>query len=169
VTCWWVPVLFGGAGVIIGLGVPLLDGLLDRAGIRSPPPTAQPWPAVLACIAGFVALYGASAALEAPLRPTPGALDALLAAGALAHWAACDRTPAAAALGLAAAVAGPLVEISLVRAGLYSYADPALAQAVPTWIWAVYWAGGAAVGGLGRRVVADLEAEEAGRRARERV
>jgi hypothetical protein len=26
-SCWWVPLLFGGAGVIIGVGVPLLDEL----------------------------------------------------------------------------------------------------------------------------------------------
>jgi hypothetical protein len=29
-TCWWVPCLFGIAGWIIGLGVPLLDSLFDE-------------------------------------------------------------------------------------------------------------------------------------------
>ena len=153
ITCWWVPVLFGGAGIIIGLGVPALDVLLGGAR-----PPARSWPAVLACIAGFVSLYGASAALEGPCRGHPGQLDAILAMGALAHWAVFDRTPAAAVLGLAAAVAGPAVEVGLITVGhLYAYADPAVFYAIPTWIWAVYAAGGAAVGGLGRRVVADLE------------
>lgn len=157
VTCWWVPCLFAGAGVVIGLGVPALDRLLGDE-LR---PEAPSWPAVLGCIAVFVSLYGASAALEAPLRAHQGALDVVLAAGAVAHWAVFDRTLAAAVLGGAAALAGPATEVALIRGlHLYTYADPALLGAVPTWIWAVYAAGGAAVGNLGRRVLADLVESE---------
>lgn len=27
-TCWWVPILFGAAGIVIGVGVPVLDELV---------------------------------------------------------------------------------------------------------------------------------------------
>jgi hypothetical protein len=33
-TCWWVPLLFGVAGLILGLGVPLLDELVTQKGSK---------------------------------------------------------------------------------------------------------------------------------------
>jgi hypothetical protein len=47
-TCWWVPLLFGVAGLILGLSVPLLDELAMRTGnkqqqlLGEQPQAAQP-------------------------------------------------------------------------------------------------------------------------------
>ena len=49
-TCWWVPIAFGGAGVILGAAHPILDRLWGDA--PRPPPG---WPAVLLNIFSFVA------------------------------------------------------------------------------------------------------------------
>jgi Insulin-induced protein (INSIG) len=175
-TCRWVPLLFGLAGIILGVGVPLLDRVSAAGSARvgvgrhqvqqqlslSPPPS---WTAVLACISAFVLQYAASAVLEPQLHGVPvlhGApelrvLDALLAACAATHWAAFDGT--AVGLGMAAltAVSGPAVEVVLINAGhLYSYSHPDV-LGIPSWIAWTYCAGGPAVGNLGRTVWAHLE------------
>ena len=47
---------------------------------------------------------------------------------------------------------GPLIEIALINVGhLYSYSTPSF-LGIPTWIGAVYFCGGPAVGTLGRKV-----------------
>ena len=57
-TCWWVPVAFGGAGVVLGAAHPLLDE--KWGGGPRPPPG---WPAVLLNIACFVLCYELSGIL----------------------------------------------------------------------------------------------------------
>lgn len=93
------------------------------------------------------------------LGPTPvPALDGLLAASALAHWYAFDRTPQGFGMAALTAVCGPLVEIGLINLlGLYDYSHP-LVLGVPTWIPWVYFCGGPAVGNLGRRVWHEIAA-----------
>jgi hypothetical protein len=66
-TCWWVPVAFGGAGVVLGAAHPALDRWWG-GGARPPPG----WPSVLLSIGCFVACYDLSGALaQAAATPTP--------------------------------------------------------------------------------------------------
>lgn len=160
--CRWVPVLFAVAGVILGVSHPLLDAWqLRRGGAQPRGGVAPSWPFVLAAVALFVLQYGASGALEQPLlgQTLPGgvpALDAVLLAAGIGLWWGFDATPQGLAMACLTAAAGPAVEVGLIQGlHLYSYTHPAVAG-VPTWIPWVYFAGGPAVGSLGRRVSASL-------------
>jgi hypothetical protein len=181
----WTPLLFGVAGLIIGVGVPLLDEaaaaggggahadtrgqssaasrcnrLATRMGLA---PASWGW--VLACISAFVVQYYASAVLQGLLLgqtivggvPT---LDAVLAAYALCVWLVFDATPQGAAMALLTAICGPAIEVALIsQLHLYAYAHGAWFGAVPLWIPWVYACGGPAVGNLGRLVWRQLKAE----------
>lgn len=123
---------------------------------------------MLLCIALFVTQYGLSGLLEGPLLgqrlPALGAqlpaLDVLLAACALATWAAFDASAQGFGMSALTALCGPAVEVVLISFGLYHYSHPEV-LGVPSWIGWVYFAGGPAVGNLGRRVLCELAAQEA--------
>jgi peptidoglycan/LPS O-acetylase OafA/YrhL len=154
--------LFAVAGVILGVSHPVLDSWQQGRGGQQPRGGADPsWTLVLAAIALFVLQYAASGGLEGPLLgqtltgglPT---LDIVLAAAAVAIWWAFDATPQGLAMACLTAVAGPAVEVALINGlHLYAYTHPAV-LGVPTWIAWVYFAGGPAVGNLGRRVSSSL-------------
>lgn len=156
-----MPLLFAVAGIILGVSHPLLDAWQQQRGGAQPRLGSDPsWAAVLACIALFVLQYAASGALEAPLlgASLPGGvptLDALLWALALALWWAFDGSLQGLGMAALTAAAGPAVEMTLIHFGLYAYSHPVL-LGTPIWIPAVYWAGGPAVGNLGRKVAATL-------------
>ena len=117
----WVPGMFALAGVIIGVGTPLLDAWQLAQGGDEPCGGTNPsWVFVLAAIALFVLQYAASGALEQPLLGValPGglpALDCFLAATAVAHWLAFDGTRQGLFMACLTAVAGPAVEITLIN------------------------------------------------------
>ena len=67
-TCWWVPIAFGGAGVILGAAHPLLDRAWG-GGPRRPPG----WPTVLVSIAAFIACYDLSGQLAQETAARGGA------------------------------------------------------------------------------------------------
>jgi hypothetical protein len=175
--------LFGVAGLILGVSVPLLDDLAaGRTAADAPQQQQQQqskqllrmglqqdgsWPWVLLCISLFVTQYWLSGVLEQPLLgqtlaeglgvPT---LDVVLLAYALLHWGVFDGTPQGFAMAALTAVCGPAVEVLLVNElGLYHYMHPVVAGAVPTWIPWVYFCGGPAVGNLGRQVWRQLQDE----------
>ncbi|CAG9466520.1 unnamed protein product [Pedinophyceae sp. YPF-701] len=165
-TCWWVPPLFAVAGVILGVGHPLLDKTLG-AGERAPG-----WPVVVLGIALFVVQYWISGALEPRLTSTTlmglRAHDCVLLAWGVAMWAALDRTRHGLGLALLTAVAGPALEVFLINVlGLYSYTSPD-ALGVPFWIPWVYFAGAPANGNLGRQIRAQLLTNEGRDRAQRR-
>ena len=159
-TCWWVPILFGGAGIVLGMSHPLLD----RA--NESPRAAPGWLSVLAVISCFVLTYELSgilaqaAAIDPPMSVLDRAarLDGPLTACALATFAVFERSAGGLIMALLTAVVGPVVEIGLINIGhLYTYSHPDVAG-VPLWIPQVYFAGAPAVGALGRQVLAELEA-----------
>eukprot|EP00897_Mesotaenium_endlicherianum_P003980 jgi/Mesen1/360/ME000001S02672 len=149
-TCWWVPLLFGVAAVILGVSHPLLDRwqLLRQA--ESAPSTGPPaalsdcgssltsnvapavstpaggvapsWSFVLVGIALFAAQYAASGALAASSSAgVPHVhVDLVLLATGGAHWFIFDRTGGGLFMACLTAVAGPCVEIALIN-GLHLY------------------------------------------------
>ncbi len=113
--------MFALAGIIIGLGTPLLDAWQAEQGGDAPRGGTNPsWPFVLTAIALFVLQYAASGALEQPLLDVTllgglPALDCLLAATAIALWAAFDGTRQGLFMACLTAVCGPAVEITLIN------------------------------------------------------
>jgi len=113
--------MFALAGIIIGLGTPLLDAWQAEQGGDAPRGGTHPsWPFVLTAIALFVLQYAASGALEQPLLDVTllgglPALDCLLAATAIALWAAFDGTRQGLFMACLTAVCGPALEITLIN------------------------------------------------------
>ena len=174
-TAPWVPVLFGIAAVIIGLGHTLGDDVAvarQQAGAGSGRPPGSPrtgyepsWSAVALAITAFVLQYALSGALcyehSAWLEGTPLGLDALLAGLAFAIYAAVDGTEQGLVVAAACAVAGPLAELGLINVlHLYHYTQPQW-HGIPTWIPWVYFAGAPPVGALCRAVRARIRRQRA--------
>lgn len=97
-----------------------------------------------------LALY----ALTAVLKGQPATVSVVLTAAiAVAVWAWWDPSPAAFAIGAAAAVAGPLAEIVLVHVDAASYAaDSDGLGGVAPWLPCLYFAAGAVASGLWRAI-----------------
>lgn len=153
-TAWFVPPLFAFAGVCMGIGALYVD---------------QKYPALIprpkfsrtfAVIAAFSALYYTSGALFAcGLEAVSGPVLAVLS---FIEWYALDKSVGAAALGIASALAGFVVEAYLVNfAGLYTYASSDV-LGLPLWIVPCYFAGGPAVASLARSFAAVFERKNGG-------
>ena len=144
--------------MILGVSHPYLD---QQPWATKPRGGTNPsWAWVLASIAFFVAQYGASGALEAPLLghtvASLPAIDVVLSATGTAHWWWFDGTRQGLIMALLTAACGPLVEIALINVGhLYDYTHPQL-WGIPSWIPWVYLCGSAAVGNLGRKLSASM-------------
>lgn len=139
---WWVPLLFAGAGVAIGLARPLWERLLDR---RTPRPS-------LAITAFGMSLFMGSYVLSG-LLPFAWSTTAMVLAMLFAiAWSVCDRTSLGMFLAVATALLGTSVEIMLVRMGLFSYAHPDIAGVVG-WLPWLYCTAAVGVGILGKRLV----------------
>lgn len=139
---WWVPPLFAGAGVAIGLGRPIATRLLGDA------PVAPPAGRVALAMALFVVAYALSGVL-----PLANADVALVLVGVFAlTWTLCDRSALGLGLAAAAAIGGTVVEATLVAAGAFRYATPDVGG-VAVWLPALYVTAGVSVGLLGSRFV----------------
>lgn len=140
-SCWWVPLMFGLAGVILGTAHPLLDRIVG------PPRPAPGWASVLLSITCFVLCYeqsGIEAEAFAALHQAPQTLEQLpslgdvgaalgvaagnvasrapavdgpLLASALAIFFVFERSPGGAFMALLTGAAGPIVEIGLINLG----------------------------------------------------
>jgi|EP00908_Phaeocystis_cordata_P014326 hypothetical protein len=157
-TCWWVPVAFGGAGVVLGAAHPFFDR--EWGGAPRPPPG---WPLVLFSISCFVACYDLSGALaQAAAEESGGAehlvsLDLPLFACACATFLAFERSRGGLLMMALLGSIGPAVEIGLInQLHLYAYTHPDF-LGIPSWIPWVYAAGGPANGALGRQILHELE------------
>jgi hypothetical protein len=113
----------------------------------APPPVRRRGGADAVLGAALVlALYGLTAALHGE---SPTVSVVLTAAVAVAIWAWWDPSPRAFAVGLAAAVLGPLAEALIVEAGAAHYtagSDGLLG--VAEWLPCLYFAAGAVASGL---------------------
>ncbi len=139
---WWVPPLFAGAAVAVGLARPAWERILDR---RTPP---LPDGLVLSGLALFVLAYLLSGVL-----PFAWSTRALVLAGFFAvSWGVFDRSGIGLFLAVGTALIGSSVEISLVNAGLFFYCEPDIAG-VPGWLPWLYTTAAIAVGHLGKRLV----------------
>jgi Insulin-induced protein (INSIG) len=154
-TTWWTPLLFGVAGVIIGVGLYSLDSYFisenkannfkinfkNKKDVAADSDGHLSWSWVSLGIAIFVLQYWLSAILESPLLGVnlPGtnlpAEDVILATAALSSFFIFDKTPQGFFIAALTAVSGPVIEIVLIKfLGLYTYAHPVVSDAVPTWI-----------------------------------
>ena len=160
-TCWWVPVAFGGAGVVLGVAHPALDRLWG-GGPRPPPG----WRAVLLSIGCFVACYELSGILAqaAATRGGPhdfASLDVPLLINAAAIFILFERSWGGLLMMALLATIGPAVEIGLInQLHLYEYTHPDV-LGIPTWIAWVYAAGGPANGALGRQILHERQRQQA--------
>jgi hypothetical protein len=144
---YWVPLLFGGATVTIGLSHPLADRAL---GPGTPRRGTESWNRVAAGNVLVLAAWAASGFL--PLA-TGGAKDLLLAATAAAVWWALDRTWQGLALGAGTAAIGTVIEASLVARGAFFYYPHATNFfGVASWLPWLYVTASVAVGNLGRKM-----------------
>ena len=137
---WWVPLLYAGAALAIGLSHPAGDALLGRRP-RLPLTRGR----VVAGFAGFCAVWLASGAL-----PLSSAIVAgILAPGSLALWWWLDRSWQGLLQAAATAAGGCAVEVVLSRAGLFSHTHPDV-LGVALWLPWIYVAASVGVGNVGR-------------------
>jgi energy-converting hydrogenase Eha subunit C len=124
-AAWWTPLIFAGAYTLEGV---LYTVARQRSGKPAVAPAVR-W----TCALLFAGLYAASGFLPVanPIKL------AVLLGGFVALWAATDRTPQTLAVAAAAAVLGPVTEITLVHLGLFAHLQPDLAG-IPMWLPGLY-------------------------------
>ncbi|HEY3822342.1 MAG TPA: hypothetical protein VGL81_34490 [Polyangiaceae bacterium] len=143
----WTPLIFGLAGLSVGLSYPLAERWTGRRAGRR-----LSWAETAAGFAVFAGLYAASAYLPA----SSGVKLAVLLAGAAGLFAWLARTALALVLAVLTAVVGPLVEALLVHTGFFAYRAPEL-LGVAMWLPALYACGSLAFGAVGDKVMAKGE------------
>jgi hypothetical protein len=136
---WWVPLLFGGAAIAIGVSHPMLDALLQRG--RTPP---RLWDS-LGALAWLLLAYLIGATSLPSL-----AKFGLLALVYFNFWLLTGRSWQNLALSIVTAITGTLIEMILVTAGAFSYRHSPDMIGVPYWLPWLYACASLAVGGLGR-------------------
>ena len=139
---WWVPLLFGGGAVAMGLARPLADHLLAR----------PPSPVSAGSGATGMGLFVLAYVLSGVLPVSNAVRVPVLATVFAVAWAVCDRSLLGLVLAAATAAVGTSVEIGLVRLGAFSYTHPDLAG-VAAWLPWLYATGAIGVGNLGRRLI----------------
>ena len=139
---WWVPPLFAGAGVAIGLGRPIAERVVGRAGQR---PSRS---AAFAGMALFILAYVSSGLLHA----WPVACSVVLAVLFDVGWLRCDRSTLGLVLAALTAVAGSAVEMLLVGVGAFFYVQPSLGS-VAGWLPLLYCCASVGVGAFGSWLV----------------
>jgi hypothetical protein len=140
---WWVPLLYTGAAVAIGLSHPIGDLLL-----RARPLPRRSGVELALGFAVFCGVWIASGAL-----PFGSAVvAAILAPVSLALWAWLDRTWQGLAQAAVTALGGVAVEVALTRAGVFAHAH-ADVLGVALWLPWIYVAASVGVGNVGRWLV----------------
>ncbi len=136
---WWVPLLFGSAGVAVGESHVLLDRALKVAY-----PTISRGRLALG-FAGFVLAYFLSGYLPASNLVRTVVLLAI-AAGL---WCLLDRKLHGILLALGTALGGFVVEVVLSRGGYFAHLRPDF-MGIPMWLPALYMSASFSIGQVGR-------------------
>ena len=151
--CWWIPGLYGVAGVILWVGYSLWDRKLGQKPIGGFNPS---WGFTLACVLFFVAQFYAG-----PFLSSTGISNALTFAftvltGLLCWWI-FDRTRAGVYMMALTAALGPLIELTMINVlDLYHYTRPDV-FGVPLWFLGAYICGCPPNGNLARKYLAYLQ------------
>lgn len=155
-TAIFVPFLFAFAGAAMSSIILYLDSL---KGSTSTPPPSLPvtsrWPKVFYGISAFSGQYWLSGYLDAIGSFDPLQINIILSILAIAGFLFFDNTFAGLVLAILTALTGPVVEILLVKLGLYNYTHSDI-LGIDSWIPSVYFLGGPAVGNLARAVQAQF-------------
>ena len=142
---FWVPLLFGGAALAVGLSHPSFDQMLGPKHRR---PGAQSLSRVLIGLVFFLGAYILSGYLPVSFGWHN---DLILALLAIVAWALLDWTWQGLVLGALTAIAGTAAEIILVHLGIFSYLPPRnTLLGVAPWLPWLYFNASVAVGNLGR-------------------
>lgn len=144
-STWWVPPLFAGAGLAIGMGRLLGDRITGKT---TRPPSSH---AAVVAMLVFFAAYAASGFVDVDARQKAG----LLAAAFVLLWAAIDRTLAGVLCAIGSGLGGLAVEATLVHFGAFRHRDANM-LGVAFWIPPLYAIASVAVGGLTLRLLAPL-------------
>lgn len=148
-SAYWVPLLFGFAGFAMTFIILFLDGLKS---LNTPVTLISPsWHKVFYGISLFSAQYYMSGALDY-LQYDPLIINAMLSTVAIGGFIYFDGSISGLVLSVATALAGPVAEIILINVfHLYSYTHADI-YGICSWIPAVYFCGGQAVGNLARKL-----------------
>eukprot|EP00978_Attheya_sp_CCMP212_P017741 scaffold47753_cov58-Attheya_sp.AAC.9 len=172
VTTWWVPVLFGLAGFIIGWLYILLDAIFSTSNNNNnnnnnlqtsePENYPVPVPQILYGISFFTFQYWLSGILFAHEMDRTSIL-LIMTALAVLGFRFLDNTKSGFITSLATAFGGPLIEVGLIsmlpESAGYHYNDAGETGFFPLWIIPVYFLGGPAVGNLARGIWNGLSKE----------
>jgi hypothetical protein len=161
ITTYWVPLLFGLAGFIIGWMYILLDTFLAEISrdstffIPMKPQFHAHAPIILCGIACFTFQYWLSGHLFANTGMDRSAILIVMSVYAALGYVTLDKTLSGFITSLATALGGPLIEMFLIELGRdstwgYEYTDTGETSFFPLWILPVYFLGGSAVGNLAR-------------------
>lgn len=138
----WVPLLFAGAAIAIGL-VPVVADLAAFGSVAR-----KSLGRVVAGLLLFVLAYALSGLLATAFAACTWTLAALF----VLVWIVGDGTRLGLGLAVLAAVAGVTVEMTLVHVGAFWYVSPHIVG-VPVWLPWLYAIAAVAVGNVGRYVV----------------
>jgi hypothetical protein len=148
---WWVPLLFGGAAVAMGLARPLAERLTGRTRDRMTVELTAG--AAAAGLAIFVLAYLATALLLL----SPFVVAAIVSVLFLCAWGTSDGTSLGFWLAFLTAAIGTGVEVALAAAGAFTHHYQELAGVAP-WLPPLYATGQMGVGAVGKRLV-DADAD----------
>ncbi len=148
---FWVPLLFGSAGIAIGMLHFTFDHVIAWRKWKKIParPGAKNLGMIVIQAIVFCTIYALSGFVT---LPAGGLKDVMMGALALATWIAFDRTLQGFALGVMAAIGGVAVEIYLTSMGgfYYNASQANFLGVVPTWLGWLYMAASVTGGNFNR-------------------
>jgi hypothetical protein len=152
-VCWWIPILYGIAGLILVIGHPLLDrrtGQEPRGGFN------PSWGFTFLSIIYFIAQFYAGPFMSGAGMSHAWVFAFTMTTGLFAWWL-FDRTKGGMFMLALTMVCGPMLELVMINVlDLYHYTRPDV-FGIPIWFIGAYICGCPANGNLGRKYLAYLQ------------